>query len=129
MDLTNGTMENPPQGVRLEWAEKRDGGWIVSFSAGFRWGKETYYQIWKDRFYDADGNSHGIDQRGTSGSPMVLGTISGDKLDAYEDAERAAKEGGRYYETFGLKDYTEDCVWLEPCWTQITDSTAEVVIK
>ena len=33
MDLAKGTIENPPQGVRLEWAEKRDAGWVVSFSA------------------------------------------------------------------------------------------------
>ena len=129
VDLANGMIENPPQGVRLEWAEERDTGWLVSFSAGVRWETETYYQIWKDRFYDADGNAHSIDQRGVSGSPMALGTISGDKLDSYEAAERAANEEGRYFETFGLKDYTEDCVWLEPCWTRITESTAEVIIK
>ena len=55
--------------------------------------------------------------------------ISGAELEAYEAAEKAAKEEGRYFETFGLKDCAADCVWLEPCWTRITNSTAEIVIK
>ena len=129
VDLAKGTIEDPPQGVRLEWAEKRDAGWVVSFSAGARWEKTMHYQIWKNRFYDEDGTAHDINQRGASSSPMILGEISGAELEAYEAAEKAAKEEGRYFETFGLKDCTADCVWLEPCWTRITDSTAQVVIK
>lgn len=88
-----------------------------------------HYQIWKSCFYDEDGTAHDINQRGASSSPMILGEISGAELEAYEAAEKAAKEEGRYFETFGLKDCTADCVWLEPCWTRITDSTAQVVIK
>ena len=129
VDLAKGMIENPPQGVRLEWAEKRNAGWVVSFSAGARWEKTMHYQIWKSCFYDEDGTAHDIDQRGVSDSPMILGEISGAKLESYEAAEKAAKEEGRYFETFGLKDCTADCVWLEPCWTRITDSTAQVVIK
>ena len=129
VDLAKGAIEDPPQGVRLEWAEKRDAGWVVSFSAGYRWEKTMHYQIWKNRFYDEDGTAHDINQRGASSSPMILGEISGAELESYEAAEKAAKEEGRYFETFGLKDCTADCVWLEPCWTRITDSTAQVVIK
>ena len=129
VDLAKGMIENPPQGVRLEWAEKRNAGWVVSFSAGARWEKTMHYQIWKSCFYDEDGTAHDIDQRGVSDSPMILGEISGAELESYEAAEKAAKEEGRYFETFGLKDCTADCVWLEPCWTRITDSTAQVVIK
>ena len=129
VDLAKGMIENPPQGVRLEWAEKRNAGWVVSFSAGARWEKTMHYQIWKSCFYDEDGTAHDIDQRGVSDSPMILGEISGAELESYEAAEKAAKEEGRYFETFGLKDYTADCVWLEPCWTRITDSTADVVIR
>ena len=129
VDLAKGMIEDPPQGVRLEWAEKRNAGWVVSFSAGARWEKTMHYQIWKSCFYDEDGTAHDIDQRGVSDSPMILGEISGAELESYEAAEKAAKEEGRYFETFGLKDYTADCVWLEPCWTRITDSTADVVIR
>ena len=113
----------------LRLPEKRDAGWVVSFSAGARWEKTMHYQIWKSCFYDEDGTAHDIDQRGVSDSPMILGEISGAELESYEAAEKAAKEEGRYFETFGLKDCTADCVWLEPCWTRITDSTAQVVIK
>ena len=129
IDLAKGMIENPPQGVRLEWAEKRNAGWVVSFSAGSRWEKTMHYQIWKSCFYDEDGTAYDIDQRGVSDSPMILGEISGAELESYEAAEKAAKEEGRYFETFGLKDCTADCVWLEPCWTRITDSTAQVVSK
>ena len=129
VDLANGTMENPPQGVRLEWTEKRDTGWLVSFSSTYRWGGKTGYQIWAGRFYDAGGTAYDINQISMTNAPMILGELSGAELDAYEAAEKAAKEEGRYFETFGLKDYTEDWVWLEPRWTRITDSTAQVVIK
>ena len=129
VDLAKGMIEDPPQGVRLEWAEKRNAGWVVSFSAGARWEKTMHYQIWKSCFYDEDGTAHDINQRGVSDSPMILGEISGAELESYEAAEKAVKEEGRYFETFGLKDYTADCVWLEPCWTRITDSTADVVIR
>ena len=129
VDLANGVIEDPPQGVRLEWAEKRDTGWLVSFSGTYRWGRETCYQIWGGQFYDAQGEAHDIGQMSMSTCPMVLGELSGAELDAYEDAGKAAKEEGRYFETFGLKDYAEDCVWLKPRWTRITGSTAEVVIK
>ena len=129
VDLAKGMIENPPQGVRLEWAEKRNAGWVVSFSAGERWEKTMHYQIWKSCFYDEDGTAHDITQRGVSSSPMILGEISGAEQEIYDAAEKAAKEEGRYFETFGLKDCTADCVWLEPCWTRITDSTAQVVIK
>ena len=129
VDLAKGTIEDPPQDVRLEWAEKRNAGWVVSFSAGYRWEKTMHYQIWKSCFYDEDGTAHDIDQRGVSDLPMILGEISGAELESYEAAEKAVKEAGRYFETFGLKDCTADCVWLEPCWTRITDSTADVVIR
>lgn len=129
VDLAKGTIEDPPQGVRLEWAEKREAGWVVSFSAGARWEKTMHYQIWKSCFYDEDGTAHDINQRGVSSSPMILGEISGAELEAYDDAAKEAAEEGRYFETFGLKDCAADCVWLEPCWTRITDSTAQVVIK
>lgn len=129
VDLVNGVMENPPQDVRLEWTEKRDTGWLVSFSSTYRWGGKTGYQIWAGRFYDAGGTAYDINQISMTNAPMILGELSGAELDAYEAAEKAAKEEGRYFETFGLKDCAADCVWLEPRWTRITDSTAQVVIK
>lgn len=129
VDLANGVMENPPQGVRLEWAEKRDTGWLVSFSSTYRWGGKTGYQIWAGRFYDAGGTAYDINQISMTNAPMILGTLSDGEADAYDTAAKEAAEEGRYFETFGLKDYTEDCVWLEPRWTRITDSTAEVIIK
>ena len=129
VDLANGVMEKPPQGVRLEWAEKRDTGWLVSFSSTYRWGGKTGYQIWAGRFYDAGGTAYDINQISMTNAPMILGTLSGEEADAYDTAAKEAAEEGRYFETFGLKDYTEDCVWLEPRWTRITDSTAQVVIK
>lgn len=129
VDLVNGTMENPPQGVRLEWTEKRDTGWLVSFSSTYRWGGKTGYQIWAGRFYDAGGTAYDINQISMTNAPMILGTLSDGEADAYDAAAKEAAEEGRYFETFGLKDYTEDWVWLEPRWTRITDSTAQVIIK
>lgn len=129
VDLVNGVIDDPPQGVAVDFTERRDGGWLVSFSAEKRWGKDTNYQVWGSSFYDADGSAYDIDQRSMTTVPMFFGTLSGDELAAHEERERQVIEAGLYFETFGLKGYTEDEVWLEPRWTSITDSTADVVIR
>lgn len=129
VDLMNGIMDDPPQGVALDWTELRADGWLVSFSAEKRWGKDTHYQVWGSSFYDADGNAYDIDRRSMTTGPMVFGPISGDELKAHEEKERQAMEKGLCFETFALKGYTEDVVWLEPRWTSVTDSTATVVLR
>lgn len=129
VDLVNGIMDDPPQGVAVDWTELRADGWLVSFSAEQRWGSDIHYQIWGSSFYDADGNAYDIDQRSMTTGPMVFGPISGDELKAHEEKERQAMEKGLYFETFALKGYTEDEVWLEPRWTSVTDSTATVVLR
>ena len=129
VDLVNGVIDDPPHGVAVDWTEKRDSGWLVSFSAEKRWGKDTNYQVWGSSFYDADGNAYDIDQRSMTTVPMFLGTLSGDELAAHEERERQAVEAGLNFETFALKGYTENVVWLEPRWTSVTDSTATIVIR
>lgn len=129
VDLVNGVIEDPIPGVEVDWTEKRDSGWLVSFCKKKIWGSDMVYQLWSSSFYDADGNVYSIDQWSMTNFPMILGPISGDELEAHEAAERRAWEEGLTYETFALKDYTEDVVWLEPRWTAATDSTAEVVIR
>ena len=129
VDLTGNRGEELPQGVRLEWAEKREGGWLVSFSAPYRWGNRTFYQIWSQAYHDADGWEYEIDSRSATTSPMVLGPLSGEELEAHE--AYAAENRDRYYESFALKDYQADQVWLEPAWTRVTayEKPVEVAIK
>ena len=105
------------------------GGWLVSFSAPYRWGNRTIYQIWSQAYHDADGWEYEIDSRSATTSPMVLGPLSGEELEAHE--AYAAENRDRYYESFALKDYQADQVWLEPAWTRVTayEKPVEVAIK
>lgn len=129
VDLTKETGEELPQGVRLEWAEKREGGWLVSFSAPYRWGNTTLYQIWGHAYHDAEGREYEINSRSATTTPMVLGSLSGEALEAHE--AYAAENRDRYFESFALKGYQADQVWLEPAWTRVTayDRPVEVTIK
>ena len=126
IDLVNETGENLPEGVRIEWAERRDGGWILSTSAPYRWGNETIYQIWKHNFYDAEGSQYDITSRSSTTTPMVLGTISGEEWEAHRAYEEANRD--RYFETIPLRDCTADEVWLEPQWSRVTVQETPVVV-
>lgn len=129
VDLTGGTGEPLPQGVRLEWTEKREGGWLVSFSAPYRWGNTTLYQIWGHAYQDAGGQVYERDGVSVTTTPMALGSLSGEELEAHE--AYAAENRDRYFESFALKGYQADQVWLEPAWTRVTayDRPVEVTIK
>lgn len=129
VDLTGGTGEPLPQGVRLEWTEKREGGWLVSFSAPYRWGNTTLYQIWGHAYQDAGGQVYERDGVSVTTTPMALGSLSGEELEAHE--AYAAENRDRYFESFALKGYQADQVWLEPAWTRVTayDRPVEVSIK
>lgn len=129
VDLTGGTGEPLPQGVRLEWTEKREGGWLVSFSAPYRWGNTTLYQIWGHAYQDAGGQVYERDGVSVTTTPMALGSLSGEALEAHE--AYAAENRDRYFESFALKGYQADQVWLEPAWTRVTayDRPVEVTIK
>lgn len=129
VDLAGNSGEELPQGVRLEWAEKRENGWLVSFSAPYRWGNTTLYQIWGHTYHDAEGRAYELDSISATMTPMVLGALSGQELEAHE--AYAAENRDRYYESFALKDYQADQVWLEPAWTRVTayDQPVKVAIK
>ena len=118
VDLTEKTGENLPTGVRLEWAERRENGWLVSFSAPYRWGNTTLYQIWGHTYHDGEGREYEFGSRSVTTTPMVLGALSGEALEAHE--ADAAENRDRYFESFALKGYQEDQVWLEPAWTRVT---------
>lgn len=126
LDLVRGTAENLPEGILLEWTEHRDGGWIVSTSAPYRWGSEMIYQIWRGGFYDAEGNEHDILSHSSTNSPMFFDSLSGEELAEYEAYAKANRD--RYFETFPLKDYHADEVWLMPGWSRVTTENPPVTI-
>ena len=129
VDLTGNTGEELPQGVRLEWAEKREGGWLLSFSAPYRWGNTTLYQIWGHTYYDAQGRAYELDSRSATTTPLVIAPLSGEELDAHE--AYAAENRDRYFESFALKGYGADEVWLTPVWTRVTayDQPVKIPVK
>ena len=91
--------------------------------------RRAFYQIWSQAYHDADGREYEIDSSSATTSPMVLGPLSGEELEAHE--VYAAENRDRYYESFALKDYQADQVWLEPAWTRVTayEKPVEVAIK
>ena len=129
IDLAHAAAEDLPGGVRLEWAKRFDTGWVVSFSAPYRWDNTTMYSIWNSSYFDAAGTEYDINSVSSTVTPYVLGSISGAELEAHEAYEKANQD--RYFDTFGLLGYTEDEVWLEPCWTTVTQekTPVEIVLK
>ena len=90
----------------------------MSFSAPYRWGNTTLYQIWGHTYHDGEGREYEFGSRSVTTTPMVLGALSGEALEAHE--ADAAENRDRYFESFALKGYQEDQVWLEPAWTRVT---------
>lgn len=126
VDLENGIAENLPDGVRIERTVRRDGGWLVSTSAPYRWGNTTIYQIWDSSYFDAAGREYQCDSRASGNSPMTLDTISGEEWEAHK--AYVAENKNRFFETIPLKGYTEDRVWLVPRWTTVTQQDVPVEI-
>lgn len=129
VDLAAGTGRDFPDGVRVEWTKRRNSGWLVSTSTPYRWGNTAMYSTWSGEYYDADGNKYSTDGHSTQTVPDFPETLSGASLEAHE--AYAAANQDRYFETFALKDYAGDTVWLCPNWTRITtqETAVSVVLR
>lgn len=125
VDLIHGTAKNLPEDIRIEWTEKRDGGWIVSTSAPYRWGNTTMYDLW-GRVEDAAGNEIEVNSTSVTNTPMYLGNLSGDALEEYE--AYAKKNQNRYFQTFALRDCAADTVWLSPRYTRVTSERTSLAV-
>ena len=104
VDLAHRTAERLPEGVAFQSAEKRDGGWLLTFRVQQR--EENHsYQVWYATFYDEAGNQYEANRRGT--------TTDG---------------SGYFEEMLPLPGYQEDEVWLQPTYSRTTTETTPIVI-
>ena len=104
MDLAHRTAERLPEGVAFQSAEKRDGGWLLTFRVQQR--EENHsYQVWYATFYDEAGNQYEANRRGT--------TTDG---------------SGYFEEMLPLPGYQEDEVWLQPTYSRTTTETTPIAI-
>lgn len=104
VDLANRTAEKLPEDVVFESAEKRDGGWVLTFRGKQRREHHTH-QIWEMVFFDETGKEYEIDRRSFS-------TI-GD---------------GYFEEMLPLSGYEEDVVWLRPVYSRTTVEAVPITI-
>ena len=104
VDLANRTAERLPEGVSFQSAEKRDGGWVLTFRVQQR--EENHsYQVWYSTFYDEAGNQYESNRRGTT-----------------TDAS------GYFEEMLPLPEYQEDVVWLQPTFSHTTFEITPITI-
>ena len=104
VDLAHRTAERLPEGVAFQSAEKRDGGWLLTFRVQQR--EENHsYQVWYATFYDEAGNQYEANRRGT--------TTDG---------------SGYFEEMLPLPGYQEDVVWLQPTYSRTTTETTPIAI-
>ena len=104
VDLAHRTAERLPEGVTFQSAEKRDGGWVLTFRVQQR--REHFtHQVWNSTFYDEAGNQYESNRRGT--------TTDG---------------SGYFEEMLPLPGYQADVVWLQPTYSRTTAEITPVTI-
>ena len=104
VDLADRTAERLPEGVTFQSAEKRDGGWVLTFRVQQR--REHFtHQVWNSTFYDEAGNQYESNRRGT--------TTDG---------------SGYFEEMLPLPGYQADVVWLQPTYSRTTAEITPVTI-
>ena len=105
VDLAHRTAERLPEGVTFQSAEKRDGGWVLTFRVKQR--EENHsYQVWHSTFYDEEGNPYEASHRGTT-----------------------TDDSGYFEEMLPLPGYWEDVVWLQPTYSHTTTESILIPIK
>ena len=104
VDLAGRTAERLPEGVTFQSAEKRDGGWILTFRVKQR-EEHHSFQVWNSTFYDEEGKQYETSRRGTT-----------------------AYDSGCFEEMLPLPGYQEDVVWLQPTYSRTTAETIPITI-
>ena len=96
LNLVTGEHGELPEGAEFDSARKENGLWIVKFRAALE-EDEPMYQLFGNKFYDADGNEYEINQ---------WSSMYGE-----EDEEGNFTY---FYDEFPLRNYPYDEVWLSP---------------
>lgn len=117
VDLAHGTAETLPEGVTLEKAIRKNGGWELTF-AGTEREKDHSYQLFGQTYYDEAGREY----RYNSWS-------SGDTGYYDEGLKKYVETPGVFRVRFALVDYPYDTVYLSPSFSRVTTLSEAVVIE
>lgn len=119
IDLTHGTAEALPEGVRLEQAVKSGDNWQLTFSC-MEYEPNSSYQVFMTSYYDEQGNKHEFNSWLTG-------------MDSYVDAatDEVVELGNRFAIKLTLFDYPDDAVYLELLYTEKNqlDTPVEIAVK
>ncbi len=110
VNLITGEHGELPEGVEFDSARKVGNEWIVKFRATFKDGT-AMYQLFGNKFYDADGNEYEINQwSGTYGDKDEDGNIT------------------YFYDEFPLKMFSGEEVWLSPHYSHYWTAEERIVV-
>lgn len=102
LNLKTGAIERLPEGVSLDKITQEDESWLVRFRIRQRKPNHSH-QIFSGTYYDPTGKEYDMDSWSSSFSA--------------EDAETPPDGEEYFYNTFPLKNYPYDEVWLCPHYT------------
>lgn len=103
VDLAAGRAERLPEGVTLHRAEKREGGWLLTFRVAEE--ANVHHQLFNMEYYDEAGTRYETNRSGfTTG------------------------DGGYAEEQLPLQDFYGDVVWLCPCYSRSSTEPVPVTI-
>ena len=110
VNLITGEHGELPDGVEFDSARKVGNEWIVKFRAICKDGT-AMYQLFGNKFYDADGNAYEINQwSGTYGYKDEDGNIT------------------YFYDEFPLKMFSGEEVWLSPHYSHYWTAEEPIVV-
>lgn len=117
VDLANCTAEALPEGVAIERAVRKHGGWELTFS-GVEKEENHSYQIFGTDYFDENGKEYTYN----SWSSGMTGYYD-EQLGEYVETP------GVFRVQFALVDYCYDTVYLSPSFSRTTKLNEAVVIK
>lgn len=117
VDLKNAIAEALPPGVELAAVERKEEGWLLTFSAE-QLRESFYHQLWDWTYYDEEGNEYRID-----------GVASTTGLSYDGERGEPVKKPERFTVTFALKDYPYDQVYLVPAYSRVVKFSPPVAIR
>ncbi len=111
VNLSTGETGQLPAGASFESAQRQGNTWILTFKAWLPAG-EPMHQLFGSTFYDAQGNEYEINM-----------------WSSYYGDEEASGSGSYFYDSFPLKNYPYDEVWLKPHYSHYWHAVEELVVQ
>lgn len=111
LNLLTGESDPVPTGSEFISAERGHNGWVVTFETQYQENKPMTH-LFGNTFYDEEGNSYEINMWSSS-----------------ESQWNEERECTHYHDSFPLKDYPYNEVWLSPLYTHMWEAEKPIVIS